>query len=421
MMKNSAFPVRQLEREDHFSRPNRYNHFNRPMRKIIHIDLDAFFCSVEELLDPSLIGKPFAVGGKPGQRGVVSSCSYAARQFGVRSAMPTGNALRLCPGLILVGGSHSRYSEYSRRVMAILERYSGLIEQVSIDEAFLDVSDLQVPGLEIAKKIQGDVRTEVGLPCSLGISTSKLVAKIATDHGKSQHRGTTPPSAITEVPPGREAEFLAPLSVDALWGVGPKTKELLGEWGINTIGELASQNEKEFSRRFGNYGRELIQRARGIDTSLVSPTREMKSVSQEITFAKDVGEKQILTSTLRNLSQTVGRRLRADDLAGKTIKIKLRWPDFTTITRQVSLDQPVDQDLLIFESAYKLFEREWSPGKKVRLIGVGVSGLSGSTRQLPLWDNRAEKERRLMEAMDEIHEKFGRKAVHRGMEEKLRD
>ena len=246
MMKNSAFPVSELEHEDHFFSPNRYNNFYWPMRKIIHIDLDAFFCSVEELLDPSLIGKAFAVGGKPGQRGVVSSCSYAARQFGVRSAMPTGNALRLCPGLILVGGSHSRYSEYSRRVMAILERYSGLIEQVSIDEAFLDVSDLQVPGVEIAKQIQGDVRTKVGLPCSLGIATSKLVAKIATDHGKSQHRGATPPSAITEVLPGKEAEFLAPLPVDALWGVGPKTKELLSEWGIKTIGELASQNENEF-------------------------------------------------------------------------------------------------------------------------------------------------------------------------------
>ncbi|NTW08532.1 MAG: DNA polymerase IV, partial [Anaerolineaceae bacterium] len=231
----------------------------------------------------------------------------------------------------------------------------------------------------------------------------------------------TPPSAITEVLPGKEAEFLAPLPVDALWGVGPKTKELLGEWGIQTIGELASQNENDFSRRFGNYGRELIQRARGVDTSLVSPTREMKSVSQEITFAKDVGDKQILTSTLRDLSQTVGRRLRADDLAGKTVKIKIRWPDFTTFTRQVSLDQPVDQDLLIFESAFKLFEREWSPGKKVRLIGVGVSGLSGSTRQLPLWDTRGEKEKRLMEAMDEIHEKFGRKAVHRGIVEKTRD
>jgi len=421
MMKKSAFPVSELERDDHFFSPNRYNIFYWPMRKIIHIDLDAFFCSVEELLDPSLIGKAFAVGGKPGQRGVVSSCSYAARQFGVRSAMPTGNAMRLCPGMILVGGSHSRYSEYSRRVMAILERYSGLIEQVSIDEAFLDVSDLQVPGVEIAKQIQGDVRTKVGLPCSLGIATSKLVAKIATDHGKSQHRGATPPSAITEVLPGKEAEFLAPLPVDALWGVGPKTKELLSEWGIKTIGELASQNENEFSRRFGNYGRELIQRARGVDTSMVSPTREMKLVSQEITFAKDVGDKQILTSTLRDLSQTVGRRLRADDLAGKTVKIKIRWPDFTTITRQVSLDQPVDQDLLIFESAFKLFEREWSPGKKVRLIGVGVSGLSGSTRQLPLWDTRGEKEKRLMEAMDEIHEKFGRKAVHRGIVEKTRD
>ncbi len=400
--------------------PNRYNKFEVALRKIIHIDLDAFFCSVEELLDPTLVGKAFAVGGKPGQRGVVSSCSYAARQFGVRSAMPTGNALRLCPGLILVGGSHSRYGDYSRRVMSILERYSGLIEQISIDEAFLDVSDLRETGREIAGKIQAAVKAEAGLPCSLGIATSKLVSKIATDFGKSRHHGTTPPCAITDVPDGKEAEFLAPLPVDALWGVGPKTKTVLEEWGIRTIGDLASQNEPDFTRRFGNYGHELIQRARGIDTSLVSPTREMKSISQETTFEKDTGEKRVLEATLRHLAQTVGRRLRADDLTGKTVKIKLRWPDFTTITRQVSLDQPVDQDLLIFETALKLFDREWSPGKRVRLIGVGVSGLCGSVHQLPLWDTRGEKERRLLEAMDEIHEKYGRKAVQRGLDDQTR-
>jgi DNA polymerase-4 len=399
---------------------NRYNLFEDAVRKIIHIDLDAFFCSVEELLDPSLVGKAFAVGGKPGQRGVVSSCSYAARQFGVRSAMPTGNALRLCPGLILVSGSHSRYGEHSRRVMAILERFSGLIEQISIDEAFLDVSDLQESGREIAGKIQSAVRTEAGLPCSLGIATSKLVSKIATDFGKSQHHGTTPPCAITEVPAGKEAEFLAPLPVDALWGVGPKTKTMLEEWGIKTIGDLAAQNEPDFIRRFGNYGHELIQRARGIDTSPLSPTREMKSISQETTFEKDTADKHVLEATLRHLAQTVGRRLRADDLTGKTVKIKLRWPDFTTITRQVSLDQPVDQDVLIFEAAMRLFEREWSLGIKVRLIGVGVSGLCGSSHQLPLWDTRGEKERRLMEAMDEIHEKYGRNAVQRGVDTRNR-
>lgn len=394
-----------------------YNQSKFAMRKIIHIDLDAFFCSVEELRDPSLGGKAFAVGGNPGQRGVIASCSYAARQFGVRSAMPTGTALRLCPQLILVGSSHAHYGDYSKRVMAILERWSGLIEQVSIDEAFLDVSDLPESGREIAQKIQASVKDDVGLPCSLGIASSKLVAKIATDFGKAQHRTNMPPCAITEVPPGNEADFLAPLPVDALWGVGPKTKALLGEWGITTIGDLAGQNEAEFSRRFGNYGGELILRARGVDASLVSPTREMKSASQETTFDKDTSDKRILVETLRHLSQTVGRRLRADDKRGKTVKIKLRWPDFTTITRQVSLEQPVDQDLMIFEAAQELFEKEWSTGKKVRLIGVGVSGFYGTERQLPLWDNRGEKERRLMAAMDEIHEKFGRDAVHRGLED----
>jgi len=384
------------------------------MRKILHIDLDAFFCSVEELLDPSLVGKAFAVGGKPGQRGVVSSCSYAARQKGVRSAMPTGNALRLCPELILVSGSHSRYCERSREVMAILQRWSGLIEQVSIDEAFIDISDLKEEGKDIAKNIQQTIKTETGLPCSLGIASSKLVAKIATDFGKICHRGVTPPCAITEVPPGKEAEFLSPLSVDALWGVGPKTKAVLEDWGIKTIGDLANQNEFEFTHRFGNYGRDLIFRARGIDESPVTSEHEVKSISQEITFEKDVSDKHLLHQTLRKLSETVGHRLRADNLVGKTVKIKLRWPDFTTITRQTAMIQLVDQDIIIFEEATKLFEKEWSPGRQVRLIGVGVSGLSEGVHQLPLWDTRSEKERRLMEAMDDIQARFGRESVRRG-------
>jgi DNA polymerase IV len=392
----------------------------KKMRKIIHLDLDAFFCSVEELLDPSLVGKAFAVGGRPGQRGVIASCSYAARQKGVRSAMPTGNALRLCPGLILVGGSHSLYGERSREVMAILEKWSGLIEQVSIDEAFLDVSDLREEGGIIAEKIQQEVKKKTGLPCSLGIATSKLVAKIATDYGKAQHRGITPPCAITEVPAGGEAQFLAPLLVDALWGVGPKTRAVLEEWGIKTIGDLANQDELEFCHRFGNFGRDLIQRARGIDISPVSAEHEVKSVSQEVTFEKDVLDRHDLEKTIRKLSEKVGRRLRADGWMGRIVRIKLRWPDFTTITRQVALRQAVDQDLMITDAAIRLFEKEWMPGKAVRLIGVGVSGLVHETRQLTLWDTRSEKERRLMEAMDEIHARFGRQAVHRGAEPEIK-
>jgi DNA polymerase-4 len=384
------------------------------MRKILHIDLDAFFCSVEELLDPSLVGKAFAVGGKLGQRGVVSSCSYAARQKGVRSAMPTGNALRLCPDLILVSGNHTRYSERSHEVMAILQRWSGLIEQVSIDEAFMDISDIKAEGKEIAEKIQQTIRSETELPCSIGIASSKLVAKIATDFGKSCHRGVTPPCAITEVPPGKEAEFLAPLPVDALWGVGPKTKAVLENWGIKTIGDLAIQNVSEFTHRFGNSGRDLILRARGIDESQVTSEREVKSISQESTFEKDVSDKHLLHQTLRKLSEKVGHRLRADNLVGKTVKIKLRWPDFTTITRQTSMIQLVDQDMIIYEEVLKLFEKEWSHDKQVRLIGVGVSGLSTGVHQLPLWDTRSEKERRLMEAMDDIQAKFGRESVRRG-------
>ena len=231
-------------------------------RKILHIDLDAFFCSVEELEDPSLIGKPFAVGGKPGERGVVSSCSYAARQMGVHSAMPTGMALRLCPDLVIISGRHRLYGEKSIQVMKILNRYTPLVEQVSIDEAFIDVSDLPESGLSIATKIQEIISTETQLPCSIGVASNKLIAKAATDFGKSQHKGISPPRAITVVEPGREAEFLAPLPVKALWGIGAKTEAELAKLGIMLIGELAQAEEAGWIRKFGKSGMDLVRRAR---------------------------------------------------------------------------------------------------------------------------------------------------------------
>jgi len=193
-------------------------------RKIMHVDLDAFFCSVEELLDPLLIGKPFAVGGQPGKRGVIASCSYAARQFGVHSAMPTGQALKLCPNLTIISGRHGEYRKRSDEVMAVLKRYTALVEEVSIDEAFLDLSDLPQSGLELAQEIQATIKRETKLPCSIGVATNKLVAKVATDYGKGLQRSNTPPCAITVVEPGKEAAFLAPLPVRALWGVVPTCK-----------------------------------------------------------------------------------------------------------------------------------------------------------------------------------------------------
>jgi len=208
-------------------------------RKILHLDLDAFFCSVEELLTPDLKGKPFAVGGNPQGRGVVSSCSYTARNFGVHSAMPMARALVLCPQLIVIHHRHGLYSEYSLKVMQILRSYTPLFQQVSIDEAFLDVSDLPQPAVAIAREIQARVDREVHLPCSLGVATNKLVAKVANDFGKSQVRSGEAPRQITVISPGQEAAFLAPLDIQALWGIGPKTAQKLRDRSIQTIGELA--------------------------------------------------------------------------------------------------------------------------------------------------------------------------------------
>lgn len=383
-------------------------------RKVIHLDLDAFFCSVEELRRPELRGKPFAVGGRPETRGVIASCSYAARMCGVRSAMPTSRALRLCPALILISGEHGHYSEYSKKVMAILGRYSGLIEQVSIDEAFLDVSDLARPGVEIARELQQAIRQELDLPCSLGIASNKLVAKIATDAGKAGHRGITPPCAILEVPAGGEADFLAPMPVQALWGVGPKTAERLNSLGIRAIGDLASQPEQNLVQLFGKYGHDISRHARGVDNSPIEPEHDIKSISQETTFDRDVADAVRLHQVLRNQSEQVAFRLRSKNLTATTVRIKVRWPDFSTQSRQLTLPQATNQDTVIAHGALTLFDSLWDGKVKVRLIGVGVSGLQTEIWQPSLWDTPNDKERRLLAAMDELKGRYGRKIVQRG-------
>ncbi len=378
------------------------------VRKIIHIDLDAFFCSVEELLDPTLKGLAFAVGGQPGRRGVVASCSYAARQFGVRSAMPMGQALKLCPQLKVVSGRHSQYGQRSREVMAILNRYTALVEEVSIDEAFMDVTDLPQSGKELAQVLQSTILRETRLPCSIGVASNKLVAKIASDYGKGKHRGTEPPRAITVVEPGKEAEFLAPLPVRALWGVGPKMEAALQKLGIQTIGDLAGQPEQLLVAHFGKYGFELRKHALGISESEIATEGEAKSVSNETTFDKDISDPSVLRATIKDLATQVAYRLRKHEMSALTVRIKLRWPDFTTLTRQISLSQPTSQDNVIFTAAFELFNSVWSSGKKVRLIGVGTSNLSDDTHQLSLWDTENEKERRLLGAVDEIRKKYGK-------------
>lgn len=383
-------------------------------RKILHLDLDAFFCAVEEQRDPTLIGRPFAVGGKPNERGVVASCSYAARKFGVRSAMPMARALQLCPKLVIVSSHHGVYSEISRQVMDKLKKVTLSVEQISIDEAFLDVTSSSDPGEVQARNIQKSIRDELGLPCSLGVATNKLLAKTANDVGKAAARGSGPPNAITVVPPGEEASFLAPLPVDALWGIGPKTAARLEEIGLRTIGDLAKLTDLELIRMFGKSGYDLAQRAKGIDNRPIVTEHETKSISQETTFARDVRDGRILRKTLLEQSESVGQRLREANLCGTTIKLKIRWPDFTTLTRQQTLDHSTNQDQEIFTAIEELFNTVWQKGKPVRLIGVGVSGLGPPIRQLSLWDYDSEKENRLQEAVDILRQRFGSQVIQRG-------
>ena len=248
-------------------------------RTILHLDLDAFFCAVEEQHNKALVGKPFAVGGDPQKRGVVASCSYAARKFGVRSAMPMARAVRLCPDLIVVSRHMGDYSAMSRKVMAILHRLTPLVEQLSIDEAFLDVTGLPGDGEQIARQLQARIRDELDLPASLGVASNKLIAKIANNIGKASATGDGPPNAINVIAPGAEAAFLAPLPVRELWGVGPKTAQRLRQMNVETIGDLTRWSERDLAMRFGKLGHDLARRAMGIDNRPVQTEHETKSVS----------------------------------------------------------------------------------------------------------------------------------------------
>jgi DNA polymerase-4 len=383
-------------------------------RKILHIDLDAFFCSVEENNDPSLREKPFAVGGRPDERGVVSSCSYAARMYGVHSAMSTARAIKLCPELILVSGRHGDYGKISKHIMDYFNTLTPLVEQVSIDEAFLDLSDLPETGEYLAKSIQLYIREHFNLPCSIGVATNKLVAKIATDVGKSSKRSAKPPCAIQVIPPGKESEFLAPLPTEALWGIGPKTSARLADLGIHTIGDISRLSIQDRNRYLGKFGDELVKRSLGIDDSSIQTSHEVKSVSNETTFTRDVKDIQILHETLHKLSESVGRRLRKKNLTGTTVKLKIRWQNFTTLTRQITLQNPTNDDREIYCAVKALFNDTWEKDKPVRLLGVGVSHFINQEYQLCLWDSTAEKDGKLLSALDSLRDRFGKNTIVRG-------
>lgn len=384
-------------------------------RKILHVDLDAFFCAVEEKLDPSLNGQVFAVGGSPEGRGVVTSCSYAARKHGIRSAMPMGRAIRLYPSLKIIKSHYREYANLSRQVMSILQSYTPLFEQISIDEAFLDVTDLPQSGLAIAREIQTKIFNDLSLPCSIGLSTNKLVAKIATNIGKSRNKRDTAPMAILEVPPGQEKTFLAPLPIEEMWGIGPKTAVHLREIGIFTIGDVLKKSEKELEGGLGRFGRNLLSHAMGIDDRPVVEMDGVKSISNEITFYQDKNDEVELLDVLTDLSRKVGYRLRKSKLAGYTVRIKIRWPDFQTQNRQLTLQQPTNQDSVILSSARQLFFALWKKGMKVRLLGVGVSRLCDDFQQLSLFEHQNEKEKRLLDVVDHLHQKYGDKSIQRGI------
>ena len=339
------------------------------MRHILHADLDAFYTSVEQRDNPDLRGKPVVVGGSPEGRGVVASASYEARRFGVRSAMPMRTALQRCPQVIVVPPRFDRYGEVSRQVMAIFRENTPLVEPLSLDEAFLDVTasvtQERTPG-QIARELKRRVKKELGLNISVGVATSKSVAKIASDIDK--------PDGLKVVPPGSELDFLVPLDVEKLWGIGPKTAARLESEDIHTIGDLASQSEDWFRQRFGRTGPQLRRLALGQDDRPVVVHRDTKSVSAETTLAQDTDDPEALLELINRLSQRVARRLGQSELQGRTVKVKLRLADFTTFTRQKTLGEPVHSSEGIALTAGALLRAEHQPGRFFRLVGVGVSG-----------------------------------------------
>ncbi|MFN7996447.1 MAG: DNA polymerase IV [Bryobacteraceae bacterium] len=382
------------------------------MKTIFHVDMDAFFVSVEELFDPSLKGKPVVVGGRPNERGVVSAASYAARKFGVHSAMPLRTAARLCPQAIFVDGHPTRYREYSERVYEVLGRFSPLVEMASIDEAYLDMTGterLHGPPLRAAHTLHETVKSETQLNCSIGISTVRLVAKVASDQAK--------PNGILWVVPGSEAGFLAPLDVRKIPGVGKVTEKNLHALSIRKVGDLARLDESFLAQRFGKWGLALAGKARGLDAggwfdTAIGEDADAKSISHEHTFNEDTADVGELESTLMRLSEMVGRRLREHGFRARTLQLKLRYSDFSTITRAHSVERPTQLDTEIFDQIRTLFHKNWKRGARVRLLGVHASSFGEVPDQIDLLDGgKHERWEQALAAADRLRDRFGTSAV----------
>ena len=385
--------------------------------RIMHIDLDAFFVSVEQVLNPRLQGKPVVVGGKPDRRGVVASASYEARKFGLHAGMPLITARRLCPQAIFIEGNFSRYRDASRRFMDILADFSPYLEPVGLDEAYLDATgfeSLYGSIRQMAVKIKQRVKGESGLYASVGIASGKVVAKIASDLSK--------PDGLLEVLPGEERAFLAPLPIGKLPGIGTKSEARLSSLGIHTIGELASLPPDMLKHHFGVIGLVMHRHANGIDDRPIEPPGAAKSISRETTFARDTRDRSRLEATLRYLTERVGRDLRQRDIQAKCVTLKLRYADFTTITRRHTLKQPANTDRAIFDTGRQLLKTALAQEKQpVRLIGIGVSNLVEAGRQLNMLDTSTGRQERLDRAIDRIRRKYGFTSIQTGRTLRLKD
>ncbi|MBZ5576499.1 MAG: DNA polymerase IV [Acidobacteriia bacterium] len=382
------------------------------MRTYFHVDMDAFFVSVEELFDPSLKGKPVVVGGRPNERGVVSAASYAARKFGVHSALPLRTAYKLCPQAIFVDGHPERYRECSQQVFDVLHAFSPLVEMASIDEAYVDMTGterLYGPPLKAAHLLHERMKTATRLNCSIGIAASRLVAKITSDQAK--------PNGVLWVIPGHEAAFLAPLDVRKVPGVGKVTEQNLHALGIRKVGDLARLEDAFLEERFGKWGLALAGKSRGIDAggwfdTEIGEDTGPKSISHEHTFSEDTAEVAQLESTLARLCEMVGRRLREHGLHARTIALKLRYSDFSTITRAHSVGRPTQLDIELYEEIRLLFRRNWKPGAAVRLLGVNTSSFEEETEQMDLiGEARHERWKHALAAADKLRDRFGESAV----------
>ena len=381
-------------------------------RTVFHVDMDAFFVSVEELFDPSLRGQPVVVGGQRHERGVVSAASYEARKFGVHSAMPLRTAAKLCPQAIFVDGHPDRYRDWSQKVRQVLDSFTPQVEMVSIDEAYLDMTGterLHGPPLEAAHKLHHEMKERTELNCSIGIGASRLMAKVCSGRAK--------PNGILYVMAGGELAFLAPLPIREIPGVGKATEQRLARLGIHRVGDVRARDESLLSEHLGKWGEVLAGKARGEDAGAwfegeIGAEEPAKSISHEHTYDQDTSDREQMESTLMRLSEMVGRRLREHRLHARTLQLKLRYKDFHTITRARTLAAPTQLDNEIFEHIRELFLRNWQPGAEVRLLGVEASSFSepGSQRDL-LDDSRREKWQQALGAADRLRDRFGETSV----------